>query len=187
MMLLRVVTVFAVSAALAVMLRGSALAAAGNELTAEKEVHELGEAGDVIVKDALRTRSWSRPRREVDPNPLEFRTDLAIWTGIVFLVLLLVLWKFAWGPIASGLDQREQAVADQIAAAEKSNRGRQDGSGPVRAEARRREERGPRAPRPGPPRRRADRPPDRRGRPRRSPARSTSGRWPRSTPPRPGP
>jgi F-type H+-transporting ATPase subunit b len=56
-----------------------------------------------------------------NPNPLEFRTDLTIWTGIVFLVLMFVLWWFAWGPIASALDQREQAVANQIAAAEKSN------------------------------------------------------------------
>ena len=36
------------------------------------------------------------------------RRDLAIWTAVVFLVLLLVLWKFAWGPIAEGLDKREQ-------------------------------------------------------------------------------
>src|SRR5215831_3009758 len=31
------------------------------------------------------------------PNPLEFRTDLALWTFVVFVVLLLVLKKFAWG------------------------------------------------------------------------------------------
>jgi F-type H+-transporting ATPase subunit b len=108
-------------AALAVTLRGSALAAAGNELTAEKEVGELGKAGDVIVKDALEPGHGAAHAAEVDPNPLEFRADLAIWTGVVFLVLMFVLWWFAWGPIASALDQREQAVANQIAAAEKSN------------------------------------------------------------------
>lgn len=54
-------------------------------------------------------------------NPLTWQRDLAFWTGVVFLVLLAVLWKFAWGPIAQGLDRREQAVADQIAHAEQAN------------------------------------------------------------------
>ncbi len=57
----------------------------------------------------------------VDTNPLEFRADLAIWTAVVFLVLLLVLWKFAWGPLAQGLDRRERGIAEQIAQAEQSN------------------------------------------------------------------
>jgi F-type H+-transporting ATPase subunit b len=47
--------------------------------------------------------------------------DLAIWTFLVFLVLLAVLWKFAWGPIAAALDLREQKIADNIAAAEQCN------------------------------------------------------------------
>jgi len=55
------------------------------------------------------------------PNPLEWKTDLAIWTGVVFLVLLAVLWKFAWGPIVEGLQKREQGIANQIDEAEKSN------------------------------------------------------------------
>ena len=44
--------------------------------------------------------------------------DLAVWTLIVFLVLLGVLWKFAWGPIMDALDARERYVGDNIAAAE---------------------------------------------------------------------
>lgn len=52
---------------------------------------------------------------------MEFKRDLALWTGVVFLVLLALLWKFAWGPIARGLDKREQAVAEEIASAERAN------------------------------------------------------------------
>jgi F-type H+-transporting ATPase subunit b len=52
---------------------------------------------------------------------LEFQTDLAIWTAVVFAVLLLVLWKFAWGPIVAGLEKREQRIAEHIAAAEKAH------------------------------------------------------------------
>lgn len=45
------------------------------------------------------------------PNPLAVDPDLAIWTLIIFLVLMAVLWKFAWGPISKSLDAREEAVA----------------------------------------------------------------------------
>ena len=44
----------------------------------------------------------------------EFKADLAIWTFIVFLLLLAILTKFAWGPIVEGLDRREQTIAGSI-------------------------------------------------------------------------
>ncbi len=57
-------------------------------------------------------------------NPLDpsaWQSDLAIWTAVVFLCLLAILWKFAWKPIAQGLDKRESGIADQIAQAEAAN------------------------------------------------------------------
>jgi F-type H+-transporting ATPase subunit b len=56
----------------------------------------------------------------VDTDPAEFKRDLAIYTFLVFLILLAVLRKFAWGPIAAGLDRREKTITDHIAAAEQS-------------------------------------------------------------------
>lgn len=58
---------------------------------------------------------------DVAINPLDWKRDLAIWTGLVFLLLMAVLWKFAWGPIAQGLQKRERGIADQISQAEQSN------------------------------------------------------------------
>ena len=55
------------------------------------------------------------------PDPLIFDIDLAVWTLVVFVLLLAILWKFAWGPIAGALDQREQGIHDHIAAAERAN------------------------------------------------------------------
>ena len=52
-----------------------------------------------------------------EPNPLEVDPDLAIFTAIVFLVLLFVLGKFAWGPIVTALEHREKQIANNIAAA----------------------------------------------------------------------
>jgi F-type H+-transporting ATPase subunit b len=50
-----------------------------------------------------------------------FPGDMALWTGVVFVVVLLILWKMAWRPIADGLTKRERQIADQIAQAERSN------------------------------------------------------------------
>jgi F-type H+-transporting ATPase subunit b len=70
----------------------------GHALEAEHESHAAEAAGD--------------------PNPLAFRTDLALWTLFVFLVLFGLLSYFAWPQIAAALDERERKIADNIAAAE---------------------------------------------------------------------
>lgn len=53
-------------------------------------------------------------------DPLSIDIDLAFCTLIVFVLLLVVLRKFAWGPIAKGLDERERTIAEHIAFAEAS-------------------------------------------------------------------
>jgi F-type H+-transporting ATPase subunit b len=60
----------------------------------------------------------------INPIPMsweQIKGELTIWTAAVFVVLLLVLWKFAWGPISQGLDKREKHVADEIAQAQEAN------------------------------------------------------------------
>ncbi|GAB4143782.1 MAG: hypothetical protein Tsb009_15120 [Planctomycetaceae bacterium] len=54
--------------------------------------------------------------------PLNWKEDLAIWSLVVFLVFVLVLWKFAWGPLSSALDKREAKIADDIATAEQGRK-----------------------------------------------------------------
>jgi F-type H+-transporting ATPase subunit b len=44
----------------------------------------------------------------------EVRFDLSIFTLVVFLLLMAILWKFAWDPIAKGLDAREASIAKMI-------------------------------------------------------------------------
>ncbi len=44
---------------------------------------------------------------------------LIIWTLLAFLIVFFILKKFAWGPILTGLNQREATIADSIATAEK--------------------------------------------------------------------
>jgi F-type H+-transporting ATPase subunit b len=47
-------------------------------------------------------------------SPADLKFDLAIYTVIVFLLLLAGLYKFAWGPISRGLEKREQGIANKI-------------------------------------------------------------------------
>ncbi|MFO0942018.1 MAG: F0F1 ATP synthase subunit B [Pirellulales bacterium] len=49
---------------------------------------------------------------------VDFRTDLALFTAVVFLVLLGVLGATAWGPISKALEKREQMIASNIKSAE---------------------------------------------------------------------
>ncbi len=44
---------------------------------------------------------------------------LIIWTLLAFLIVFFVLKKFAWGPILSSLNEREQTIADSLSTAEK--------------------------------------------------------------------
>jgi F-type H+-transporting ATPase subunit b len=55
------------------------------------------------------------------PNPVSVDPDLAIVTAIIFVALLAVLWKFAWGPIVTAIDAREKSMADNLAEAARSN------------------------------------------------------------------
>jgi F-type H+-transporting ATPase subunit b len=46
--------------------------------------------------------------------------DVSIWTIVVFVVLLLVLGKFAWKPMLEGLEKREKAIHDALDEARKA-------------------------------------------------------------------
>jgi F-type H+-transporting ATPase subunit b len=42
-------------------------------------------------------------------------TQVLLYTVIVFLLLLALLWRFAWGPLMKALEEREQRIAQRIA------------------------------------------------------------------------
>jgi F-type H+-transporting ATPase subunit b len=44
---------------------------------------------------------------------------LLFWTMLSFIIVLIILKKFAWKPIISSLNEREKSIADSIASAEK--------------------------------------------------------------------
>jgi F-type H+-transporting ATPase subunit b len=54
-------------------------------------------------------------------SPFEVNFGLFFWTWIVFLVLLFVLWKFAWPGILKATEEREQKIKGELAEAERKN------------------------------------------------------------------
>jgi F-type H+-transporting ATPase subunit b len=51
----------------------------------------------------------------IDVNP-----GVAVWTSVTFLILLILLKKFAWKPILTALEQRENTIRESLEKAEKA-------------------------------------------------------------------
>jgi F-type H+-transporting ATPase subunit b len=80
-----------------------------------------------IVSPVLASETAPAGGGDINPlAPSAFKLDLALWTAVVFVLLFVVLSKFAWGPLAKALDKREQNMADQIAQAEAANQKAKD-------------------------------------------------------------
>lgn len=50
----------------------------------------------------------------------EFSVGLFFWQAVVFILLLFLLKKFAWGPILNAVNEREQGIKDALDAAQKA-------------------------------------------------------------------
>lgn len=52
--------------------------------------------------------------QEGGPGVFDVNPGTTVWTGIVFVILLGILWKFAWGPILAMVDAREAGIQDAL-------------------------------------------------------------------------
>jgi F-type H+-transporting ATPase subunit b len=55
------------------------------------------------------------------PSLLSINPGLIIWTIIIFVILVLLLKKIAWGPLIKALNNREDSIKSSIENAEKQN------------------------------------------------------------------
>ncbi|MGN6133116.1 MAG: F0F1 ATP synthase subunit B [Aureliella sp.] len=83
----------------------AATAAAGEHGHAEHEIGDPthGDASDLLYE------------------AVDFREDMAIFTAVVFLLLVVGLYLAAWKPIMEGLEKREHTIVGNIEAAERAN------------------------------------------------------------------
>ncbi len=54
------------------------------------------------------------------PNPIDWKTDLALWSLIVFGLFVAILKTFAWRPLSGALNAREHKIKSDIAHAEEA-------------------------------------------------------------------
>jgi len=50
----------------------------------------------------------------------DFSVGLFFWQSLLFIALILLLKKFAWGPILTAVEEREDGIKDALDAAEKA-------------------------------------------------------------------
>ncbi|MFH5806012.1 hypothetical protein [Alienimonas sp. DA493] len=89
-------------------------ATAQDDLLAEAERFGEENTGGVVEEHAGEGHG-----EHPEGLPVEPRADLALWSGIVFLLFVGVLTAMAWKPAAAGLDKREERIRSDLAAAEK--------------------------------------------------------------------
>ncbi|MEX2114395.1 MAG: F0F1 ATP synthase subunit B [Pirellulales bacterium] len=78
---------------------------------------ELKTAGKELVESAHSDPGFSGN----SSDPLSADPDLALFTLLVFVILMVVLGKFAWKPIIEALERREQGIAGHIAEAQRNH------------------------------------------------------------------
>jgi F-type H+-transporting ATPase subunit b len=60
-------------------------------------------------------------QHEDKPSLLSVNPGLIIWTIVIFVILLILLRKIAWGPLLTALNNREESIKNAIKNAEKLN------------------------------------------------------------------
>lgn len=88
--------------------------------------HEMSSTNAKLT-NLVETHASTEHAAKTEGSPF-FRLDpgLAIWTWIVFFLLLGVLGKFAWKPILKYLDDRESFIRSSLENAEKAQKELQD-------------------------------------------------------------
>jgi len=68
-----------------------------------------------LATEDLKKNNYMDPMSLVTPA-----VGLMFWTCVIFVLLILVLKKFAWKPILSAVDQRNESISNSLLAAEKA-------------------------------------------------------------------
>jgi|TARA_B100000809_G_C14996278_1_gene479830 F-type H+-transporting ATPase subunit b len=78
--------------------------------------HYWSIPGDEVLHESTESHGASS-----EQNPLvQLDPGLFIWTILTFLLLLMVLAKFAWKPLLEMLDERQKSIDDSLLSAEKA-------------------------------------------------------------------
>lgn len=92
------------------------------EAHAEKAVEHADKAGAPAEAAGLHADAAGghEAKHAASPSPIDWSTDLALWSLIVFVLFVTILRVFAWGPLSSALNAREHKIKSDIASAEEA-------------------------------------------------------------------
>jgi F-type H+-transporting ATPase subunit b len=74
--------------------------------------HSAEHAHD--LNEIIETHAVHANDHHSEVNPMEVSGQMVMWTWVVFVLTLIVLYKVAWKPILAVLDQREKDIQDSI-------------------------------------------------------------------------
>ncbi|HEX9576989.1 MAG TPA: F0F1 ATP synthase subunit B [Myxococcales bacterium] len=63
----------------------------------------------------------------------DINVALSVWTAVTFGILIIVLGKFAWGPILQMIETREKTIAEAIESAKRERAAAEAAAGEMRA------------------------------------------------------
>jgi F-type H+-transporting ATPase subunit b len=96
-----------------------AFALAGSRVAAQEPKEHHSPEAPALEKGS----EAEHGEKHIAPGPdriFERALDLTIWTIVVFVILLFVLGKYAWGPMMKGLEAREHAIHSAVEEAHKA-------------------------------------------------------------------
>lgn len=67
-----------------------------------------------LLAVALPEVAWAQGGAPGTTPLFSINLGTTVWTTIVFLALLAILWKFAWGPILTAANEREQGIQQAL-------------------------------------------------------------------------
>ncbi len=75
---------------------------------------ELIQLAQATLPENLNSELAQPPAEEPPPALLSFDPGVAIWTLVVFVMLLVLLRKMAWGPIISSINERDRTIKESL-------------------------------------------------------------------------
>src|SRR4030095_1653418 len=73
----------------------------------------------VLTLAALPAYAQEHAAEAAGLSPFAGNVGNAIWTLVIFLLVLIILGKFAWGPVLSMLQEREKFIHTSLAEAKR--------------------------------------------------------------------
>ncbi len=101
---------------------------------ATKPLEDLKKSVETSVGDAQKAHEGQQSAHDQHGSSvMAYNQSMVITTVICFVTLLLILKKFAWGPILAGLDAREEKIRKSLDDAEAAAKALEDAAAKAQA------------------------------------------------------